>query len=166
MPRHVTFPREPRRSVSRAAAKSAFTSSRGLYEARNIHHPNRKPHDPREYSPAESHQTHEKGHRSAPNIRDDKSIVWNEKRVRRAIRGQYGDLGKERGWERVWGDIGTGTDVTPGPSHWPFSPVLPDRGRFAIIGASFTDKGRAARSRRERPRKPQRANGTREHIAR
>ena len=25
----------------------------------------------------------------------------------------------------------------PAPSHWAFSPVLPDRGRFAIIGASF-----------------------------
>lgn len=112
MPRHVTFPREPRRSVSRAAAESAFTSSRGLYPARNIHIANRRPQDAGEHSPAESRQTHEKGHRSAPNIRDDRFIVWKGKRVRRALRGQYGDLG----WrERVWGDMGTGTDVTPGP---------------------------------------------------
>ena len=96
MPRHVTFPREPRRSVSRAAAKSAFVPSRGLYEARISPLARPKPHDPRQHSPAESRQTHEKGHRSASNTRDDKSIVWNGKRARRAVRGQCGDLGKER----------------------------------------------------------------------
>ena len=49
----------------------------------------------------------------------------------------------------------------PAPSYWAFSPVLQDRGGGAIMGASFTDKGRAARSCRERSRDPQRANGTR-----
>ena len=33
--------------------------------------------------------------------------------------------------------LGEGLMSPPAPSHWAFSPVLPDRGRFAIIGASF-----------------------------
>ena len=71
--------------------------SRGLYPAENIHQPNRKPHNPTEHSPVESRQTHEKGCRSTPHVRDDRFIVWNGKRVRRALRGQYGDLGRKRG---------------------------------------------------------------------
>jgi hypothetical protein len=51
--------------------------------------------------------------------------------------------------ERRWSDIGMGMGSVfrkisgwglmspPAPSHWAFSPVLPERGRFAIIGASF-----------------------------
>lgn len=120
MPRHVTFPREPRRSVSRAAAESAFTSSRGLYPARNIHQPNRRPHDPTEHSPAESRQTHEKGCRSPPNTRDDKSIVWNGKRRTGALRWQYGDWGRGSVFGEIWGR-GRGEGV--GAACWLISPV-------------------------------------------
>ena len=102
-------------SVRRAPARIGHLPTPRLYAARIIPIGNQKPHDPTGTFPVESRQTHEKAPRSAPYIRDDRFIGWREKRVRGAVRGQYGDLGKGGGWERVQKNIGMGTDVTPGP---------------------------------------------------
>lgn len=91
--------------------ESATYPSRAYIAERIIPIGNPKPHDPTGTFPVESRQTHEKAPRSAPNIWDDRFIGWREKRVRGAVRGQYGEEGKipfsklpQRGvfW-RTWG---------------------------------------------------------------
>lgn len=124
-------------SVRRAPARIGHLTHPRLISAQIPPFPRPKPHDPTGTFPAESRQTNEKAPRSAPYIRDDRFIGWREKRVRGAVRGQYGDCGKRRGYGSVFGEIlRWGLMSPPAPSLWAFSPVLPDRGRFAIIGAS------------------------------
>lgn len=115
MPRHVTFPREPRRSVSRAAAESAFTLPAAYTRREFYPSQDRNPTIQGNVPPQNRARRTRRGVGALRTLGTINLSSGTGNAVQRLYEGNTAIPLKYTQRERRWGDMGMGTDVTPGP---------------------------------------------------
>lgn len=133
MPRYVTFPREPRRSVSRAAAKSAFTPH-AAYTRRRFHpSQDRNPTIQGNIPPQNRARRTRRGVGALRTLR----TINLSSGTGNASEGLYEGNAAIWEWERVLGDIGMGTGRGGGGCRLAIFPRSRSRARECAFPVSI-----------------------------